>query len=312
MASQHTSRRRFLALCLASGFGLRAWPALAADNPRVIVLLSGDEAPYRQVFAALRAARMELQFQVLLPTEALPRQAGTLLIALGQKAVQYAASQNYPGPVLAALIPRAGYRSVIEAMPAAALQRWSALVLDQPWPRQLALVRQVLPKARTLGLAYGDGSAEELPGIRAATGRFDLALDARRVGDEQELFSTLRQLLGSVDAMWAIPDSQVINRSTLKGYLLSAYRANVPVFAYSQALVEAGALAGIYTPPEDVGLDLADLLPGLLEGHPAGGARLVHPHRFKLKINHGIARSLGIVLADEEQLRRQIESRSGS
>jgi len=312
MSAQHISRRRFLALSLASGFGLGVRPALAAENPRVIVLLSGNEAPYRQAFAALRAALMDLQLQAQMPTEALPRQANTLLITLGQKAAQHAAQQKFPGQVLAALIPQAAYEAIIEAMPAEISQRWSALVLDQPWARQLALARKVLPKAAKLGLVYSNDSGGDLAGMRVAASRQNMTLDARLLKAESELFPTLRQMLGGVDAMWAVPDAQVINRSTLQGYLLSAYRANVPVIAYSQALVEAGALAGVFSTPEDVGLDLADLLSPLSQGRMASMPRLTYPRRFSFKINHSVARSLGLVIPDEEQLRRQLESASGS
>jgi len=309
---QHISRRRFLALCLASGLGMRVSTALAAVNPRVIVLLSGNEAPYRQAFAALRAALIDLPLQVQLPTEALPLQADALLITLGQKAAQQAAQQKFPGQVLAALIPEAANEAIVADLPDDMARRWSALVLDQPWARQLALTRKVLPKAAKLGLVYSNGSAGDIAGMRVAASRLNLALDARQLKSEAELFPTLRQMLDGVDAMLAIPDAQVINRSTLQGYLLSAYRANVPVIAYSQALVEAGALAGVFSTPEDVGLDLADLLSRPSQGRIASLSRLTYPRRFSLKINHSVARSLGLVMPDEEQLRRQLESASGS
>ena len=286
--------------------------ARAAESPRIIVLLSGNEAPYRQAFTTLRGALMDLQLQVQMTPEALPRQADTVLVTLGQKAAQQAAQQGYPGPVLAALIPRAAYQAIVAGLPEERARRWSALVLDQPWPRQAALVRGVLPKANSLGLLFGNSIAGELDEVMAAARLQRLALDARQVGGERELFATLRQQLDGVDAMWAIPDSQVINRSTLQGYLLSAYRAGVPVIAYSQALVEAGALAAVYSTPEDVGLDLAALLAPLTNGRPLITPRLSYPRRFSLKINHSVARSLGLVIPDESQVRRQIESMSGS
>lgn len=290
---------------MAGTFCLPARRGIAAGNEDVTILLSGEEEPYRQAAAAMKAALPGRAVRILASSASLADESG-LLVALGQKAARQAASQGYRDPVLAALIPRASYQAVLAGLSADAQRRWSAVVLDQPWSRQFALIRLLLPKARRLGLLVSNGGGDYLREIRAAAADQGLTVDVRQVNDEREMYSELRQLLRGVDAMLALPDSQVINRNTLESYLITAYRSRIPVIGYSRAMVDAGALAAVYSTPEDVGREVAETISGFSQG------RFAYPRNFSVKLNHSVARSLELPIADEATLRQQLERGAGS
>jgi ABC-type uncharacterized transport system substrate-binding protein len=87
--------------------------------------------------------------------------------------------------------------------------------------------------------------------------------------------------------------------------LLTSYRHRRPVFAHSAAYVTAGALAAVFSTPEHVAVDVADLLAGATE--PSGLVRRIHsPRRFDVAVNRAVARALGLVVADEPALRERI------
>ena len=62
------------------------------------------------------------------------------------------------------------------------------------------------------------------------------------------------------DIFIPVPDSRLINIATAKWILQLSYRYRVPVIAYSMAYLNGGALAAIYSSPENVGRQTADLI----------------------------------------------------
>ena len=52
--------------------------------------------------------------------------------------------------------------------------------------------------------------------------------------------SSLRNLLGKVDALWMLPDETVVTSESLTFLLLTAFKHNLPVLTISDAFVEAG------------------------------------------------------------------------
>jgi hypothetical protein len=291
-------------MLMVGALGMRARPGLAQRAREVTVLPSADEAPYRQAVEAIKAGLPGWSIRVLDPSDPLANVSG-LLVALGQKALRQVAGRGYGGTVLAVLITRSSYQDVLKALPSEARQRWSAIVLDQPWSRQLALTRLLLPKSARLGVLVTEDGEDVLPEIRPVAAAQGFALEARRVKDERQLFADLRQLLPGVDALWALPDRGVINRNTLEGFLISAYRAHVPVIGYSRAMVDAGALGAVYSTPEDAGREIAALL---LNAPEEGGGPTAegYPQLFSVKLNGSVARSLGLPVTDEQSVLRQL------
>ena len=89
--------------------------------------------------------------------------------------------------------------------------------------------------------------------------------------------------------------------------LLTSYRVQRPLFAYSRAWVEAGALAAVFSTPATAIRDLLDWLDGLdgLEDV----RRLPPPSRarhFDLAVNTRVARALNLSVPDEDALRAAV------
>ena len=75
------------------------------------------------------------------------------------------------------------------------------------------------------------------------------------------------------------------------------------MFAFSRAYVDAGALAAVFTTPQQVATDVVNWLNGLPPGRltlPAPRA----PESFEIAVNRQVARALGILLPSDEELLR--------
>jgi len=299
-----------VSLLLLGGFG----PAGAEEGRlRVWLVLSEPGGAYAELARALEAGlsdRVELTTRVLESGESwVPAvKGGDLIVPVGLKAAQAVAQLDLPGPVLAALLPRQGYEALFNHGQAAR-RPVSALVLDQPWERQLALVRLALPKAERVGVLLGPGSQGQKGDLSRAAQQVGLRLNAATVSQASEVFVRQRELLRGNEVLLAVPDPLVLNPATLMSYLISAYRARVPIVGFSPSLAEAGALAAVYSTPEQIGRQLSELIVELAHGRSARPARLIYPRYFKVSVNRQVARSLELEIAPDDWLQRQLEAR---
>jgi putative tryptophan/tyrosine transport system substrate-binding protein len=130
----------------------------------------------------------------------------------------------------------------------------------------------------------------------------------------EELPSSLKRVLARSEALLALPDAQVYNQSTLQGILLNAYRSGAPVFGYSAAQVKAGALAAVYSTPEQIGSHAAELLLKAGDGNKWTLPAAQHPRYFNIAVNREVSKSLGFSIDEDivlhEKLKRNAKSES--
>lgn len=178
--------------------------------------------------------------------------------------------------------------------------RRGALFIDQPFSRQFALVRAVLPQARRIGYLYSSMIDENtIAQAEEAAARQRFFLSGGRINGDN-LAEQLPNILDRVDALITLPDPQVVNRQTIKSLILSAFHSQKPLIGYSAALVKAGALLAVYTSTEDAAGESAEHVVSFFNRSEALAAW--YPRRFAVAVNYQVARALGLTVADEESL----------
>jgi len=178
------------------------------------------------------------------------------------------------------------------------LARHPGLALDQPPEHIVALARTLLPEARTLAVVLGPLARRNLEAVQtAAQGLgFEPAIAALSASDNP--LAVLSPLVADADAILVLPDRAEFNGPLANWLLQLGFRARVPVIAFSRAYAKAGALAAVFTAPEDVGREGAELLANWLDtGHyPAG---IQYPRAYSVATNPAVASALGIELPAE-------------
>ncbi len=103
-----------------------------------------------------------------------------------------------------------------------------------------------------------------------------------------------------------MPDAGIYRRDNIKSILITTYRQQRPVIAYSSAFVTAGALAALYSTPAQLARQAVELMeqPGTL---PV----IVYPAQFAIAINANVAQALGLNVVDEAGLRQRMLGESG-
>jgi ABC-type uncharacterized transport system substrate-binding protein len=302
--------------------------AQAGSGRRLLVVESGGadlyqrvaEALERQLRPACRAGTLQCPPQRLVLdgldqadlAAGLARHRAELVVSLGSRAAQAIAAVNVSVPVLYALTPR----TLLDHLPDCGLhsadapggvpRRCSALYLKQPPARQLALVRAALPDARRVGVVLGPSSGGCAGQLRDAAAALGLTLRTREIGARRELGDVLRDLLPQVEVLLAVADPLVHNRDTVVNLLLASYRAGVPVLAYSEAYVTAGALAAVFTSPEQVGAEIGAMLGPLLADRDLQLPPPGYPQRFRVAVNPAVARSLDLQLPSSQDLEQAV------
>ena len=279
----------------------------AAQAMEVAVLLSEAEGRGQRFVEALDAA-LAPGVHRLLPAgvaggdaDAALLERADLVLAVGHAAAERALRES-ARPVLAVLVALRDVDRLNRAHPERGL---GALVLDQPLERHLRLVRAVLPDAKRIGVLLGPDSVTQLPSLNRAAAALQFQADVHEARQAADLVPALDHLLFAGDALLPLPDGLVSGPAAARTILLTSYRHRRPVFAHSAAYVTAGALAAVFSTPEHVAVDVADLLAGATE--PSGLVRRIHsPRRFDVAVNRAVARALGLVVADEPALRERI------
>lgn len=224
-----------------------------------------------------------------------------VIVTVGTQAAQTVAGRALRQPVLYTLLPRESFQS----LPSRPGARVSAIFLDQPVARQMALLAEALPQWQRLALISSASSQPLAQEIAAAARPMQPILET--IETERDLFPALQRALAQPAVLLALPDSAVFNSYTIQNVLLTAYRHRSPVVGFSPSYVRAGALLALYSTPTQIGEQAAEAVRAVLDGGLLPAPQ--PPRRFEIGINQNVARSLGITLDPAEQIASRVARR---
>lgn len=231
--------------------------------------------------------------------------APDLIITLGSKAAHSQKIATFP--VLHTLIPESSYSILAECnkIDCDAGKPIYGLYLDQPVQRQLNLLKLLLPGRRSPGLLTASFSAKKAAEFGLQAKKSNYNLHSALIENEQQLPHQFNKLLEEMDVFIVLPDPLIHNRQTIPHLLLTTYRYNIPVIGFSHAYVNAGAVAAIYSSPEQIAQKIADLIKKILSTNPPPPGN--YPNiNFEAAINRNVARSLGFNFPDEQTLKAKL------
>ena len=232
-----------------------------------------------------------------------------LLVTIGQQAPRLGAALDQPPPILATLIPRQAYQDIysdfLQRHPAISPQI-SAIYLDNPISRQLYLTRVLLGGSRRIGILIYDDAPIIEKDINTMARQAGIKISIERINKDKNIIHSLASVLERSSALIAIPDMRIFNRRNAKNILLTLYRHRAPLIAFSASYVKAGALASVYTTPQQPAKQTANTILQIL----ANGATLprqpAYPNEFEVATNENVAKSLGISLKSDDEIKRAI------
>ncbi len=284
-------------------------PVLAFSG-QVNLVLSGGAEPYTSLADSLEArlsaspGAADLHLTRMQAGDSRIAEDADLSVGVGMKACESLLGDGSSMPVLCSLVPRAGFERLERRNPG---RRISAIYLDQPIARQFALARALLPDARRVGLLTGPDLQREADEIHRKAQAAGFQADLQPADDEREAVLGIQRLVSRNDLILAAYDSKVLTPSTAKWLLHLAYQKDLPVLGFSRNYLDAGAVAAVYSSPEQIGRQTAE---AILYSAERGRKRLApssYPRYFDVAVNRAVARTLGLASPPDSELTRRVE-----
>jgi len=164
-----------------------------------------------------------------------------------------------------------------------------------PYRDQLLLIRQILPKAKTLGVLYNPGEAASQYGIqqiRHYAPEFSFSIIEASANSVGDVVPAAQSLIGRVDALFLSSDNTVIGGAT--GAIKVAIANHKALFAGDSGTVRIGALASVSVGYEQLGIDTGRLVGRVLKGEK--NIPIVVAQGSDVYINRKAAEMMGVTI----------------
>ena len=125
------------------------------------------------------------------------------------------------------------------------------------------------------------------------------------IGKRRDVGEALSLLLSDIDVLLALPDSRIHNSKTISHILTTAYRNNIPVIGFSSAYVKAGATGAIYTSPDNIAQQLAEVIFDIITKQNRINDSQTASY-FSVIFNYEVTRSLGLPTFSTREIKSKI------
>jgi putative ABC transport system substrate-binding protein len=168
-----------------------------------------------------------------------------------------------------------------------------------PIARRVALIRQLVPGARKVGVIYNPGHpqsaarAKELQEQLTAHGMVMIEAGAQRLVD---VGSAARSLTSRVDVFYTLDDANA--QQSYAALVKVANDAKLPLFGLDAENVRQGAVAALMVSDRDLGVQAGRMVARILRGTKSTSIPPEFSIRPQLYLNANAAQKQGVVLAE--------------
>jgi putative ABC transport system substrate-binding protein len=278
--------------------------AHAAD--RIALLISSDEAPYKEAVAGFNEY---LTKQGMQPTYELINLGGdaskagaaiqkirmggfNLVFALGSLGTDAVAREINDTPIVAGLVLRP------ESLKKGA--NLTGVSIEFPLDLQLAWIQKMVPQTMTIGVVYSpDENKKKIEAAVKTAQKMGLKLETQEVRTPQEVPDVLERLSKRAQVLWGVPDTVAMSMQAARPVLLFTLQNSIPFAAPSSMWVKAGALYSLDCDYKDVGAQCGELALKVLKGASPGTIPPETPRTVSYSLNMNTARMMKLAIPDD-------------
>ncbi len=221
------------------------------------------------------------------------------IVAIATPAAQAVVASTKTVPVV--------YSGVTDPVAAQLVKGWQASgtnvtgVSDKlPLDKQVALIKRVVPKAKTVGMVYNPGEAnsvvvvKELKTLLAKEG---LTLKEAAAPRTVDIGPAAKSLVGKVDVIYTNTDNNVV--SAYEALVKVANESKVPLVAADTDSVKRGAIAALGINYGDLGVQTGKIVVRILKGEKPGAIPSETSDKLELFVNTTAAEKQGVTLSQD-------------
>lgn len=223
-----------------------------------------------------------------------------LVVSIGSAAAESILARKIPQPLITTLITKSAFNSLAKKYYGDSSEAVSSgvnpIFLDQPFERRLKLACRLVDKLEKVGVMVGPSAVANQELYASSISEKSLKSQMIAIDPDENPVRQLDPVIKSSDVFIPIADSHFINVTTAKWILQLGYRYRVPVIGYSANYVDAGALASVYSSPEDVSKQTAELIQSILTKNHKHQIHI--PKYCTIKFNKSVAWHLDLDIPD--------------
>lgn len=168
-----------------------------------------------------------------------------------------------------------------------------------PAHKQLELIRNFLPEAKTIGILYSTGevnSEVQIDMYKEVAGEYGFTIETAGVSNQSEIPMALDTLLSKVDCLNNLTDNTVV--SALTTILDKANEKNIPVFGSEEEQVKNGCVASEGLDYVELGKKTGQMAARILNGEAAESIAIEAIEQSSPIINKSSLEKLDLTLPD--------------
>lgn len=176
-----------------------------------------------------------------------------------------------------------------------------------PVAEHVALIKEILPKAKTLGYLYNAGEANSvslLAALKAEAGKAGLTIIESAATKTADVQGAARALVGKADAIYVPTDNTII--SALESAVNVAVEAKLPLFTADTDSVKRGSVAALGFNYYDVGKQTGAVVVRVLKGEKPGDIPVKVAAGTDLVVNKTFAAKMGVTLPESVLKRAKV------
>ncbi|MDT3378857.1 ABC transporter substrate-binding protein [Labrys neptuniae] len=166
-----------------------------------------------------------------------------------------------------------------------------------PAAGQLDLIKEVLPKAKVVGVVYNSGEVNSLSvieALRKLAGERGFEILPSPATKSSDVGSAAQNLVGKADAIYIPNDNLVV--SALESVLQVGFDSRLPVFASDPDSVGRGAVAALGLDQFEIGRQAGHVAARILKGEKPGDIPVENSKGVSLVVNSKAAEKMGAPL----------------
>ncbi|NBC33305.1 MAG: ABC transporter permease [Alphaproteobacteria bacterium] len=168
-----------------------------------------------------------------------------------------------------------------------------------PIEDHMALIREVLPDAQTLGMPYNPGEANAVAAleiVRDIAPRFGFEVIEAAAPNTGAVQSAAQSLVGRADAVYVSTDNTIV--SAIEAVVSVGRENDLPIFTADTDSVRRGSIASIGFDYYDVGRRTGELVLQVLGGESPGNIPVAFAQGTNLVVNPAAAEAMGVTLPE--------------
>ncbi|CAB3762904.1 ABC transporter substrate-binding protein [Burkholderia sp. MSh2] len=169
-----------------------------------------------------------------------------------------------------------------------------------PLDRQVALIKRVVPNAKTVGMVYNPGEANSVVVVKALQeilAKQGMTLKEAAAPRTVDIGPAAKSLIGKVDVIYTNTDNNVV--SAYEALVKVANEAKIPLVAGDTDSVKRGGIAALGINYGDLGRQTGKVVARILKGEKPGAIASETSSNLELFVNTGAAAKQGVTLSSD-------------